>query len=83
MSSSQQPSKTSRWGSLLQQAVAGVESRLDTILTDADGPPSKPAKAPETIAQQPTRRETLTATPSSLKVEEGKICGHDATFTVV
>jgi len=29
------PSKsTSRWGSLLQQAVAGVESRLDNILAD-------------------------------------------------
>lgn len=75
MSSSQQPSKTSRWGSLLQQAVAGVESRLDTILTDADGPPNKPAKAPETIAQQPTRKETITATPS-LKVEDGEDHGY-------
>ncbi|KAI9790238.1 MAG: hypothetical protein M1816_005263 [Peltula sp. TS41687] len=84
-SSSQQPSKTSRWGSLLQQAVAGVESRLDTILTDAaaaDGGPAPaasskaPAKAPpETIAaQQPSlRRETvISATPSSLKVDDGR-----------
>jgi TATA element modulatory factor len=29
-------SKPSRWGSFLQQAVAGVESRLDTILADDD-----------------------------------------------
>ena len=28
--------KQSRWGSFLQQAVAGVEARLDTILTDID-----------------------------------------------
>jgi hypothetical protein len=29
------PSKqTSRWGSFLQQAVAGVESRLDNILAE-------------------------------------------------
>jgi hypothetical protein len=37
--------QSSRWGSFLQQAVAGVESRLDNILTDADesGKTSKPA----------------------------------------
>jgi hypothetical protein len=28
---------TSRWGSLLQQAVAGVESRLDNILAEGAG----------------------------------------------
>ena len=33
---SSQPKSTSRWGSLLQQAMAGVESRLDNILTDDD-----------------------------------------------
>lgn len=37
--------QTSRWGSLLQQAVAGVESRLDTILADGDEPPAPLAKA--------------------------------------
>lgn len=32
------PSKqASRWGSFLQQAVAGVESRLDNILADGEG----------------------------------------------
>ena len=29
--------QTSRWGSLLQQAVAGVESRLDNILAEGAG----------------------------------------------
>lgn len=49
------PSKqTSRWGSFLQQAVAGVESRLDNILAeDADEaipPPKKPATSPPAVA---------------------------------
>lgn len=29
--------QSSRWGSFLQQAVAGVESRLDNILADGAG----------------------------------------------
>lgn len=47
--------QTSRWGSFLQQAVAGVESRLDNILTDADdgGKPSRPPTlAPDTGSRQ-------------------------------
>ncbi|KND90348.1 Protein sgm1 [Tolypocladium ophioglossoides CBS 100239] len=48
------PGKSSRWGSFLSQAVAGVESRLDNILAEADGaaqpqpqdaPPAAPAAA--------------------------------------
>lgn len=39
----------SRWGSLLSQAVAGVEARLDTILAEEDQP--KPAPSP-TPSQQ-------------------------------
>lgn len=31
-----QPTKQSRWGGFLQQAIAGVESRLDTILADQE-----------------------------------------------
>lgn len=31
-----QSKPASRWGSFLQQAVAGVESRLDTILAEED-----------------------------------------------
>lgn len=39
----------SRWGSLLSQAVAGVEARLDTILAEEDQP--KPTSSP-TPSQQ-------------------------------
>lgn len=44
MSSSQ--SGKSKWGmtALLQQAVSGVESRLDTILANDEDLPKKPAK---------------------------------------
>jgi TATA element modulatory factor len=38
--------QSSRWGSFLQQAVAGVESRLDNILTEGaedGGKSSRPA----------------------------------------
>jgi hypothetical protein len=39
------PSKqTSRWGSFLQQAVAGVESRLDNILAEGGDEAAKPSK---------------------------------------
>jgi hypothetical protein len=34
----------SRWGSFLQQAVAGVESRLDTILAEGSEEPAPPAQ---------------------------------------
>ncbi len=37
---------TSRWGSLISQAVAGMESRLDNILAEGSEealPPKKPA----------------------------------------
>jgi hypothetical protein len=50
--------QTSRWGSFLQQAVAGVESRLDNILTDAEdgGKPSKPATlTPDSGSRLPCR----------------------------
>ncbi|KAL9623116.1 MAG: hypothetical protein Q9160_002630 [Pyrenula sp. 1 TL-2023] len=36
MASSQKPRQGSRWGGFLQQAVASVESRLDTILAEED-----------------------------------------------
>ncbi|OAX81175.1 hypothetical protein ACJ72_04484 [Emergomyces africanus] len=36
MSTNAQPTKQSRWGGFLQQAIAGVESRLDTILAEQD-----------------------------------------------
>jgi hypothetical protein len=52
------PSKqTSRWGSFLQQAVAGVESRLDDILAEgneATPTPKKPvAPTPAAVPAKP------------------------------
>ncbi|KAL3961626.1 hypothetical protein ACCO45_003149 [Purpureocillium lilacinum] len=48
------PGKQSRWGSFLSQAVAGVESRLDNILAEADdssqqkpSPAAAPASSPK------------------------------------
>ena len=55
---------TSRWGTFLQQAVAGVESRLDTILADEDTT-SKDTKRSE----QPTKKESLKV-PASTKVQQ-------------
>ncbi|KAI9655068.1 MAG: hypothetical protein M1829_000701 [Trizodia sp. TS-e1964] len=49
--------QTSRWGSLLQQAVAGVESRLDNIL--ADGDDVTPAK---TTDEKASRKSPLPET---------------------
>ncbi|TVY37717.1 TATA element modulatory factor [Lachnellula subtilissima] len=58
------PSKqsSSRWGSFLQQAVAGVESRLDTILAEGDE-----AIAP-TSAKRPTPTSTTTNTAKAESV---------------
>ncbi|KAI0196226.1 TATA element modulatory factor 1 TATA binding-domain-containing protein [Xylaria flabelliformis] len=62
MSASQ---KSSRWGSFLSQAVAGVEARLDTILAEDDGSKasSTPAVVPNT-SQAPPTPPTRSATPS-------------------
>jgi len=43
------PKPASRWGSILSGAVAGIESRLDTILTD-DSEASAKSRAAEAIA---------------------------------
>lgn len=51
--------QSSRWGSFLQQAVAGVESRLDNILAEeneAASPARKPTPTPSTPAA-PTKPE--------------------------
>ncbi|RDW66191.1 hypothetical protein BP6252_09826 [Coleophoma cylindrospora] len=47
------PSKqSSRWGSFLQQAVAGVESRLDNMLAEADeAGAQKPAVTPPAVTK--------------------------------
>ncbi|KUI66238.1 Protein SGM1 [Cytospora mali] len=43
----------SRWGSLLSQAVAGVEARLDTILAEEDGPKPSPSPTPSQQSKPP------------------------------
>ena len=45
---------SSRWGSFFQQAVAGVESRLDVIL--ADGDESLPAETRKSRANVPSEK---------------------------
>lgn len=50
----------SRWGSFLQQAVAGVESRLDNILADGieepvPQPQKKPASPIPSVKTEPSR----------------------------
>lgn len=56
--------KGSRWGSLLSGAVAGLESRLDTILAD-DTEASAKARALEQAAKQEA------AEKQRLQVEQG------------
>ncbi|KAL8919661.1 MAG: hypothetical protein Q9172_004883 [Xanthocarpia lactea] len=53
--------KSSRWGAFL----AGVESRLDTILADEDQPSTRPKT--DTTAQAQNGRKDPTATPTSNK----------------
>ncbi|PHH71028.1 hypothetical protein CDD82_6773 [Ophiocordyceps australis] len=53
------PGKQSRWGSLLSQAVAGVESRLDNMLTESDHGPGQTQRP-----QSPSARAAQTK-PSS------------------
>lgn len=59
------PSKqASRWGSFLQQAVAGVESRLDNILAEPTDEAVKPAPKPVTpTPAAPTKSENGTKLP--------------------
>jgi TATA element modulatory factor len=58
-----------RWGSLLSQAVAGVEARLDTILSEGDDSTrsqeqkeQKPAAKPA-AASQPAKTSALASLP--------------------
>ena len=66
MSSQSSNKSSSRWGSFLQQAVAGVESRLDTILADED---TKLSTSPPSVSKQTldaaTKKDTYTAQPRS------------------
>ncbi|PTB64095.1 hypothetical protein BBK36DRAFT_1123905 [Trichoderma citrinoviride] len=53
----------SRWGSFLQQAVAGVESRLDTILAESDD---------DRGAAQPAATTTTTTTTTTTSAASAK-----------
>ncbi|PGH17679.1 hypothetical protein AJ79_01041 [Helicocarpus griseus UAMH5409] len=54
----QQPTKNSRWGTrFFQQAIAGVESRLDTILAEQDA--EDQAKEAEKASKQPEQQPSL------------------------
>ncbi|CAG8953208.1 hypothetical protein HYFRA_00003410 [Hymenoscyphus fraxineus] len=49
--------QSSRWGSFLQQAVAGVESRLDNILAEENEATHTPAKKAPPAPTTPTKPE--------------------------
>jgi hypothetical protein len=51
--------QSSRWGNFLQQAVAGVESRLDNILAEED---EKPKPKPEAGASGASADSPRTST---------------------
>ena len=55
----------SRWGSLLSGAVAGLESRLDTILADDDQASAR-SRAEDAAKKSKLERE------KALKAEQGK-----------
>ena len=56
--------QSSRWGSLFQQALDGVESRLDNLLV-GDGPP-------DAATGVVVSNTTIGNTASSIKPENGK-----------
>ncbi|OAA39665.1 TATA element modulatory factor 1 TATA binding protein [Metarhizium rileyi] len=60
------PGKQSRWGSLLSQAVAGVESRLDNILADSEE--DRPQDASATSITSPDGTEP--AEPTGTKQQQ-------------
>jgi TATA element modulatory factor len=59
------PNNRSRWGSLLSGAVAGLESRLDSILADDDQASARQR------AEETARQEKLKQKRNALKVEQG------------
>ena len=51
--------QSSRWGGFLQQAVASVESRLDTILADEEDRPPKNAASNANPIEQPASKGSM------------------------
>ncbi|KAF3059787.1 Protein SGM1 [Daldinia childiae] len=62
------PQKSSRWGSFLSQAVAGVEARLDNILAEEDAAkqssPQRPTRTSSTSSATTTSVPARSTTPS-------------------
>lgn len=58
------PTKSTRWGSFLQQAVAGVEARLDNILAEGETGPNPPQPAQPVTA--PVRDQQTSEEPRPL-----------------
>ncbi|KAK4457413.1 TATA element modulatory factor [Cladorrhinum samala] len=65
---------SSRWGSFLSQAVAGVEARLDNMLAEEDGTTqqkeSKPATPASPVKQSPGASRTASATRTNDRLQE-------------
>ncbi|KAI8957056.1 TATA element modulatory factor 1 TATA binding-domain-containing protein [Daldinia sp. FL1419] len=59
------PQKSSRWGSFLSQAVAGVEARLDNILAEEDA-------AKQSSSQRPTRTPSTSSAPTARSTTPSK-----------
>ena len=66
----QKPKQALRWGSLLQGAVAGIESRLDTILAEDDQASARSRTADETAKQ--AAAEKAAAEKARLQQEQGR-----------
>jgi len=60
----------SRWGSLLSGAVAGLESKLDTILTDDDQASAR-QRAAEKAKREAAAAEKASAEKGTLHAEPG------------
>ncbi|KAK2001731.1 M protein repeat protein [Colletotrichum falcatum] len=68
------PAKSTRWGSFLQQAVAGVEARLDNILAEGENGPNLPQSTQPAAApakdQQPNQPRSSTSSRTNDRLQE-------------
>ncbi|OHW98741.1 M protein repeat protein [Colletotrichum incanum] len=68
------PAKSTRWGSFLQQAVAGVEARLDNILAEGENGPNLPQSAQTATApakdQQTNQPRSSTSSRTNDRLQE-------------
>ncbi|KAK1954672.1 M protein repeat protein [Colletotrichum sublineola] len=68
------PAKSTRWGSFLQQAVAGVEARLDNILAEGENGPNPPQSTEPAIApakdQQPNQPRSSISSRTNDRLQE-------------